>query len=121
MKNRFRKLLPKYLVQKVVLIGTKRSLKFEVKDRTIFSHNHDIISHGNCSENGCPDKCVEETSRRILEWVLERTGNDFNGHLYKQSIKTGHQTLEISDYRTIGNGYGNNWNKRKIAEALLIK
>ena len=36
-------------------------------------------------------------------------------------METGHQTLEISDNRIIRNGYGNNLNKRKIAEALLIK
>ena len=53
--------------------------------------------------------------------MLHQTGKDVNSHLYKHSIDTGHQTLEISDYRIIGNGYGNNWNKRKIAEALLIK
>ena len=53
--------------------------------------------------------------------MLDSTGKDINSHLYKYSIETGHQTLEINDYRIIGNEYGNNWKKRKIAEALLIK
>ena len=44
---------------------------------------------------------------------------DINSQLYKDSIKTGHQPLEISDYRIIGNGYGNNWNKQ-IDQAFLI-
>ena len=39
----------------------------------------------------------------------------------KHSVEKGHQTLEISNYQIIGNGYGNNWNKQKKAEALLIK
>ena len=36
-------------------------------------------------------------------------------------MEAGHQILETGDYRIIRNGYGNNWNKRKIAEAILIK
>ena len=105
----------------VVLTGSKLSSKFQVKDRTLFSHNHDIIYTCNCPENGCPDKYIGEAAKRISEKVLEHTGKDINSHLYKYSIKTGHQTLQISNYQIIGNGYGNNWNKRKIAEALLIK
>ena len=53
--------------------------------------------------------------------MLDRTGKYINRHLYKHSIETGHQNLEISDYRIIGNGCGNDWNKRKIAETVLIK
>ena len=53
--------------------------------------------------------------------MLDHSGKDINSHLYTHFIETGHQTLEISNYRIIGNGYGNNWNKRKIVEALLIK
>ena len=106
------------------------SSKFQVNDRTIFSHNHDIIYLGNCPENGCSDNYVGETARTISERVLDHTGKDINSHLYKHSIKshlykhsikTGHQTLEISDYQIIGNEYKNNGNKRKIAEALSIK
>ena len=105
----------------VVLTGSKLSSKFQVKDRTLFSHNHDIIYTCNCPENGCPDKYIGETAKRISEKVLEHTGKDINSHLYKYSIETGHQTLQISNCQIIGNGYGNNWKKRKIAEALLIK
>ena len=53
--------------------------------------------------------------------MLNHIGKYINGHLYKHSIDTGHQTLEISDYRIIESGYGNNWNKWKIVEAILIK
>ena len=62
----------------------------------------------------------------ILEKLPEElekghTRKYINSHLYKHSIETGHQTLEISDYRIIGNEYGNNWKKGEIAEALLIE
>ena len=121
MKKRFRNLLPQYIVPKVVFTGSKLSSTFHVKDRIIFSYNYDIIYYGNCPENSWSDNYVAETTIRILEKVLDHTRKDINSHLYKHSVETGHQTLEISDYRIIANGYGNNWNKRKIAEALLIK
>ena len=121
MKKRFRNLLPQCIAPNVVFTDSKLSSKFQLKDRTIFRHNHNIIYHGNCPENGCPDNYVWETARRISERVLGHTGKDISSHLYKHSIETGHQTLEISDYQITGNRYGNNWNKRKIAKALLIK
>ena len=121
MKKRFRNFLPQCIVLKVVLTGSKHSLRFQVKDRTIFSHNHDIIYHGNCPENGYPDNYVGETARRISERVLYHTGKDINSHLYKHSIETGLLTLEINDYQIIRNLYENNWNKQKIAEAPLVK
>ena len=121
MEKRFRNLPSQYIVPTAVFTGSKLSSKFQVKNRTIFSHNHDIIYHGNCPENDCPYNYNGETVRRISERLLDSTGKDINSHLYRYSIETGHQTLEISDYRIIGNEYGNNWKKRKIDEALLIK
>ena len=66
-KKRFRNLLPQCIVPMVNFTCSKLSSKFQVKDRTIFSHNHDIIHHGNCQENGCPDNYVRETARRNSE------------------------------------------------------
>ena len=98
MKKRFRNLLPQCIVPKGVFTGSKLSSKFQVKDRPIFSYNHDIIYHGNCPENCSPDNYVGETARRISERVLDHTGKDISSHLYKHFVETGHQTLEISDY-----------------------
>ena len=120
-EKRFKNLLPQCIALNVVVTGSKLSSKFQLKDRTLFSHNHNIIYHGNCPENGCPDNYVGETARWISERVLDYNGKDISSHLYKHSIQTGHQTSEISDYQITGNRYGNNWNKRKIAEVLLIE
>ena len=121
MEKRFRNLLPQCIIPAVDFSGSKLSSKFQVEDRTIFSHSHDIIYHGDCPENGCPNNYIGETARRISERVLDHTGKDINSHFYKHSIGTGHQTLEINGYRTIRNEYENNPKKRKIAEALLNK
>ena len=91
MKNRFRNLLRQCIVPKVVFTGSKLSSKFQVKDRTIFSHNRNIICKGNYPENGCPDNYVEKTARKTSERVLGHTGKYVNSHLYKHSIETGHQ------------------------------
>ena len=91
MKKRFRNLLPRCIVPKIVFKGSKLSWKFQVEDRTIFSHNHDIIYHGTCPENGYPPyNYVGQTARRISERVLDHTGKDINSHFYKHYIKTGH-------------------------------
>ena len=58
MKKRFRNLLLQCIVPKGVFTSSKLSSKFQVKDRTVFSHNHDIIYHDSCPENGCPDNYV---------------------------------------------------------------
>ena len=119
-KKRLTNLLPQCIVLKVVFTGSKISSKFQVKYRTIFSHNHDIIYHGNFPKNSCADICVGETGRKISERVLEHIGKDTNNHLYKHSMQTGHQTLEISEYQIIGNGYWNNWNKLKIPADIIF-
>ena len=58
-------MLPQCIVPKVVFAESKLSTKFQVKDRTIFSHNHDITYHGNYPENCCPDNYVGVTARMI--------------------------------------------------------
>ena len=86
-EKRFRNLLPQCIALNVVVTGSKLSSKFQLKDRTLFSHNHHIIYHGNCPENGCPDNYVGETARWISERVLDYTGKDINSNLSKQVIK----------------------------------
>ena len=83
MKKRFTYLLLQSIVPTAVFSSSKLSSKFQVKDRTIFIRNHDIIYHGNCPEYGCPDNYIEETARRIPERVLDHTGKYVNSHLYK--------------------------------------
>ena len=103
MKKRLRNLLPQYIFPTVVFTGGKFSSKFQVKESSIFSRNRDIIYHGNFPEKGCPDSYIGETARKISERVLHHTGKDINSHLYRHSIETVHQTLEIIDYLVIGN------------------
>ena len=54
MKKIFRNLLPQCIVPQVVFQGSKRSSKFQVKDRTTFSYYHEIIYHGNVQKMVVP-------------------------------------------------------------------
>ena len=65
--------------------GSKLSSKFQVNDKTIFTHNHDITYHGNYPESRCPDN-LGGIATRVSESVLDHTGKDINSHLYKHTI-----------------------------------
>ena len=53
--------------------------------------------------------------------MKDQNGQDRNTHLFKHSVKSGHDPALKNDFRIIGKGHRNNTRKRKIAEALLIK
>ena len=89
MKKRFRNLLPWFVIPKEVFTGSKLSLKFKTKNKTIFNYNHDVIYYGNCPENGCPKNYVRKAARRISHRVLNHTGKDIDSCLYKYTTETG--------------------------------
>ena len=41
---------------------------------------------------------LKNLPEEFSEKVLDRTGKDINSHLYKHSVETGYQTLEVNDY-----------------------
>ena len=51
---------------------------------------------------------LKNLPEEFSEKVFDHTGKDVNSHLYKHSVETGYQTLEINDYRIMENRYGNN-------------
>ena len=121
MKKRLRNLLPSNVKTQIVFTGKKLGTCFQIKEKTKIEHENDIVYHGKCPSDNCCRDYVGETARRFKERVIDHTGRDIQSHLNKHSIETGHETLNIKDYKVIGNGYRNNIFKRKVAEALLIK
>ena len=114
-------LLSTDIVTKIAYVGNKLSTCFSVKGITEFKHNHEIIYPGRCPEIGCNGHYLEETGLRISEGVLEHAGRDPNSHLFKHSVESRHQILDMNKYKITEKGYKNNVRKQKIAEALLIK
>ena len=121
MKKRMKTLLATNIRTKLAFTGSKLSTCFQVKDKTKFEHNHDIVYHGICPETDCSENYIGETAWRISERVKDHAGKDVHSHLFKHAVESGHKVLDVTNYSIIGKGYGNNIKKRKIAEALLIK
>ena len=114
-------MLPTNIRTKIAFTGSKLSTCFQVKDKTKFEHNHDIVYHGICPETDCSENYIGETARRISERVKDHTGKDVHSHLFKHAVESGHEVLDVTNYSIIGKGYGINIKKRKIVEKLLIK
>ena len=92
-----------------------------MKDKTSFNHEHDIVYYANCPEESCRHGYLGESGKRVLEWVKDHNGRDTSSHILKHFVAANHQFLSCDDLRIIGRSYLNNKQKRKIAEALLIK
>ena len=121
MKKRTKTLLPTNIRTKIAFNGRKLTTCFQVKDKTKFEHNRNIVYHGTCPETDCPENYIGETAKRISEKVKDHTGKDISFHLCKHRLESGHEVLDVTNYSIIEKGYQNNTRKRKIAEALLIK
>ena len=118
MKKRMKTLLPTNIRTKIVFTGSKLSTCFQVKDKTKFEHNHDIVYHGICPETDCSGNYIGETARKKSERVKDHTGKDVRSHLFKHAVESGHKVLDVTNYSIIGKRYGNNIKKCKIAEAI---
>ena len=51
--------------------GKKLGTCFNVKDKTVFNHEHDILYYAKCPEESCPHDYVRELGRRVLERVKD--------------------------------------------------
>ena len=114
-------LLPTKIRRKLVFTGCKFITGFQVKDKTKFEHNHNIVYHGSCPETDCPENYIWETARGILETVKDHTCTDIHWHIFKHIVESRHEVLVVIHYSIFGKGYWNNTKKRKISEALIIK
>ena len=61
--------LPDNVKMIVSYAGKKLSTCSNVKDKTVFSHEHDIVYHAKCPEESFPRDYVGESDRRVLERV----------------------------------------------------
>ena len=121
LKIQIRKLLPENVKAQVTYTDTKLGTYFNLKDQTKFEHKNDIIYHGNCPVEECPDNYIGETKRRMSERISDHNGRDISSYLLKQAIESGHRHIKGENFKIINNGFRNNTLKRRIAESLLVK
>ena len=65
LKGSITKLLLKTTQLEFGFTGSKISTYFQIKDKTIFEHNHDVADLETHPENNCSDNYVRERERRI--------------------------------------------------------
>ena len=98
----------------------KLSSKFNVKDKTEFYHQSNIVYYGKCPNQTCAEGNTGETDRRIKERIIDHSKCDKNSHILKHSLEEGHTHVWDKDFKVLGNNYRSAF-KRKISEALFIK
>ena len=70
------KLLQNNTKIEVAFKSTKLSSCFNVKHKTDFEHNHDLVYHAKCPEPPCIDDYVGKSAHRITERIKDHNGRD---------------------------------------------
>ena len=120
MKKYTRKTLPENVQAIVTYESKKLSTKFNVKDKTEFFHQSNLVYCGKCPNQTCTEDYIEETDRRIKESIIDHNKRDKNSHILKHFRGEGHTHVWDKDFKVLGNNYRSAF-KWKISEALFIK
>ena len=87
MEKYVRKLLPKKSTLQITCTGKKLSSQFNIKEKTNFEDQHDLIYHVNCPIPTCEDNYTGETARRINERIKDHNRRDLKWHILKHRIE----------------------------------
>ena len=108
------KLLPNNTKIEVAFKSTKLSSCFNVKDKTDFEHNHDLIYHAKCPEPTCIDDYVGESACQITERIKDHNGRNHTLQVWSHSIEKSHKNVNTIDFKIIDKNVHSNNRKRKI-------
>ena len=53
----------------ITVIDKKLNLCFQIKDKTSFEHQHDLMYYVNCTKQSSRDNYVGETGRKIIDRI----------------------------------------------------
>ena len=101
MKKYARNLLPKKPTLQITYTGKKISSQFNIKDKTNFEHQHDLIYYVNCPIPTCGDNYIGETARRIHECIKDHNGRNHKSHMLKHSIEKHHDNVAQENFKII--------------------
>ena len=93
MRKQVNHALPDDVKMMVSYTGKNLSTCFNVKDKTVFNHEHDIVYYAKCPEKSCLHDYVGELGRRVLEQVKAHNGRDTSCHIFKHCVTADHQIL----------------------------
>ena len=120
-KKYVNKLLPNNTKIEVAFKSTKLRSCFNVKDKTDFEHNHDLIYHAKFPEPTCIGDYVGESARQITEAIKDHNDRYHISQVWNHSIERSHKNVSTIDFKIIDKNFHNNKRKRKIAEVIWIK
>ena len=69
----------------------KLGTKFQLKDKTKFRQQNNLVYYSNCPDKTCNEDYVGETDSRIEERIIDHNKRDKNSHLLKHSRERNHQ------------------------------
>ena len=91
MKKTVHKLLPETVNTQITYTGIELSTCFQIKDKSNFDHQHDLVYHAKCPIEFCDENYIGESGRRIAERVKDHNGRDHKSHILKHSLEIGHE------------------------------
>ena len=98
----------------------KLGSRFRIKDKQKQEHNHDLVYSATCPDEQCNKIYIGETARRLGERIMDHGGRDKKSNVYRHSQESKHGFVTSQNFEILSTSYP--WrNKRKIAEAILIK
>ena len=118
-KTTLHRSLPNNIETEIVYIGTKLGSNFQIKDKTKFDHQYDLVCYVTCPE--CQEDYIGEIDRKPHERICDHSGKDSKSHMLKHSLENKHKQVSFEDFCIIQNSYTNSKFKQKISEELFIK
>ena len=103
MKKYIRKTLPENVQAIVTYQSKKLSIKFNVKDKTEFYRQSNLVHYGKCPSQTCTEDYTGETDRWIEERIIDHNKRDKNSHILKHSHHEGHTHVWDKDFNVVGN------------------
>ena len=118
MKKHLKKSLPMEVKITVTYQSKKLGTKFELKDKTKFHQQNNLVYYAKCLDKTCSEDYVGETDNRIKERIIDHNKRDKNSHLLKHSREKNYQHVWENDFKILGSNYRSNF-KRKIRKLFL--
>ena len=102
-----RKPLSKKPMLQITCTRKKLSSQFNIKDKTNFEHQHDLIYHLKCPLPTCAENCIGENARRIHEPIKDHNERDQKSHMLKHSVQKHHDNLAKENFKIIVKNFKN--------------
>ena len=83
MKKHLNKSLPTEVKTTVTYQSKKLGTKFQLKDKTKFHRQSNLVCYSKCLDKTCNEDYVGETDRRIEQRIIDHNNCDKNSHLLK--------------------------------------